>query len=600
MTQTTPSCSIQREFGKESMKFFRFPVFLSLLAFSFGASVLAADVPKPAKKRPPARESKRPAPEVPRPGDVQYSDQPGQVVYQVLLAEIALQRGNIELASNAYADLSLRTRDPRVLERTVEVAGYARRFDLATEAARLWMEVEPESKRAQQMMVSVLVLSGRLDDLAPHLIRMLETDRATLPDNLLGLNRMFVRNQDRAAVFRLIEAVGRAFPELPEAHYAVALAAGSAAQYDRARAEVRRALELRPDWEMAAVLNGQLLMRESPSEAVSFMEAFIASYPKARDVQLNLARALVAEKRYDDARHHFEQLLQAYPESPDIVFPVAVLALQQNDLALAEKQFKHLLSLDIKDKSLANYYLGQIAEEQRRHDEALAYYAAVGPGERYVPAQLRRANLLAGQGRLDEARQLLREAPQASPEERIPLAIGEAGLLREANQTQAAFDLLDRLLERQPEQPELLYESALLAEKLGRIEVMESRLRKLMVLRPDSPQAYNALGYSYADRNIRLPEARELIEKALKLAPEDHYIIDSLGWVLYRQGDLAGALVQLERAYGLRADPEVARHLAEVLWAQGRGADALRVLREAQEKFPGNEALAEAIKKFSP
>ncbi|MFZ4538029.1 tetratricopeptide repeat protein [Propionivibrio sp.] len=584
------------------MKHLRRTLCFTTLSLVLGLPALAADQVLVATKRPAAvREAKRPLSTELRPGDARYADQPGQAVFQVLLAEIALQRGDAVLASTAYADLALRSRDPKVLERTVEVAGYARRFDLALEATRLWLEVEPTSKRAQQMMVSIMILSNQLDDLAPSLIRMLEVDKESLADNLLGLNRMFARNKDRQAVFSLIDKVCRPFFGVAEAHYAVAMAAGSAGgMSERALAEVRRALELRPDWEMAALLEAQLLAQESPAKAISFMQGFVERNPKARDVQLTLARALVGEKRYAEAKSHFDQLLVAYPDRPEVVYPAAILALQQDDRALAEVRFKHLVTLDIPDKSLAYYYLGQIVEEGKHSDEALAYYALVGPGEQYLPAQFRSAHVLAGQGKLDAARQQLSEAKVATPEERAQLLIAEAALLREAKQTEAAFALLEQALAAQPEQPDFLYESALMAEKLGRFEILESRLRKLIELRPESAQAYNALGYSYAERNIRLPEARELIEKALKLAPEDSFIVDSLGWVLYRQGDLPGALALLEQAYARRNDPEIAAHLGEVLWALGRKDDARRTLVEALKKYPDNEALADAVKKFVP
>jgi Flp pilus assembly protein TadD len=429
---------------------------------------------------------------------------------------------------------------------------------------------------------------------------MLEADKEALGENLLGLNRMLARSPDRLAVFRLIDKVCMSFFGIAEAHYAVAMAAGSAGVNERALAEVRRALELRPDWEMAALLQMQLMIRTSPVEAIAFLQGFVERNPLARDAQLNLARALVGEKRYAEARRHFDQLLQAFPNNPDIVYPVAILALQQNDRVLAEAQFRHFVTLPSADKSFAYYYLGQIAEESKRNEEALTYYAQVGVGENYFQAQLRSARLLVELGRLDAARKQLSSAKTRTPEERIQFAIAEAGLLRDARQTQAALDLLENLLTAQPEQPELLYETALLAEKLGRMDLLESRLRKLIELRPESAQAYNALGYSYADRNLRLPEARELIEKALKLAPKDSFILDSMGWVLFRQGDLTGALTHLEQAYTLRDDPEIAAHLGEVLWALGRQDDARRALLEAQKKNPDNEALADAVKKFAP
>ena len=581
------------------MKHVRSTLLLAALTALFSQQTLAADEVTPAKKRPPAKEAKRPVASNPKSASEQLIDQSGQQVFQVLVAEMALQLGDTNLATKAYSDLSLRTRDPRVLERTVEIAGYARRFDIALEAAKLWLDVEPDSVRAQQMLTSMLIMSNRMDELAPTLIRMLEMDRAALGANLLGLNRMFARNEDRVAVFNLIEKVCRPFFGVPEAHYAVAIAASSAAMHERAQAEANRALELRPEWEMAALLQAQIAARTSTAQAVAYLQAFVERNPMARDVHLQLARALVGEKRYDEARQHFNQLLKGFPDNPDVVYPVALLALQQNDLAVAETQFNRLLTLDIPDKSIAYYYLAQIAEEKGKLDEALGLYAKVESGDQMIQARMRSAQILAGQGKLDEARKLLSEASTGSEEQSIQFAIAEAALLRKAKQPQAAFDLLDARLENLPDNAELLYETALLAERLDQLEIMERRLRRLIELQPEHGQAYNALGYSFADRGIRLPEARELIDKALALMPNDTFILDSLGWVQYRQGDLAGALATLERAYGMRDDPEIGAHLGEVLWAIGRKDDAQKLLRAAQKKHPDNEPLADAVKKFA-
>lgn len=581
------------------MKHVRSTLLLAALTALFSQQTLAADEVTPAKKRPPAKEAKRPVASNPKSASEQLIDQSGQQVFQVLVAEMALQLGDTNLATKAYSDLSLRTRDPRVLERTVEIAGYARRFDIALEAAKLWLDVEPDSVRAQQMLTSMLIMSNRMDELAPTLIRMLEMDRAALGANLLGLNRMFARNEDRVAVFNLIEKVCRPFFGVPEAHYAVAIAASSAAMHERAQAEVNRALELRPEWEMAALLQAQIAARTSAAQAIAYLQAFVDRNPMARDAHLQLARALVGEKRYDEARQHFNQLLKGFPDNPDVVYPVALLALQQNDLAVAETQFNHLLTLDIPDKSIAYYYLAQIAEEKGKLDEALGLYAKVESGDQMVQARMRSAQILAGQGKLDDARKLLSEASTGSEGQSIQFAIAEAALLRKAKQPQAAFDLLDARLETQPDNAELLYETALLAERLDQLEIMERRLRRLIELQPEHGQAYNALGYSFADRGIRLPEARELIDKALALMPNDTFILDSLGWVQYRQGDLAGALATLERAYGMRDDPEIGAHLGEVLWAIGRKDDAQKLLRAAQKKHPDNEPLADAVKKFA-
>ncbi len=585
------------------MKHIRRTLFLTSLALISGWPAQAAE-PNPSTGKAPAatREIRRPpaASTGQAASGTQGQLSTGQLVYQVLLAEIALQRGELELATRAYANLALRSRDPKILERTIEVAGLARRFDLALETARLWLDVEPGSLQAQRMMVSMLILSNRLDELAPSLVRMLESDKNALGENLLGLNRMFARHNDRQAVFRLIEKVCQPFIGIAEAHYAIAFAANSAGLRERALTEIKRALELRADWEMAAFLQAQLMMRESPGEAIIFLQGFLERNPQAREVQLLLARALVGERRYGEAKHHFEQLLQAYPDNPEVVYPVAILALQQNDKTLAETQLKHLLTLKVQDKNPAYYYLGQLAEDAQRTEEALDRYTQVLSGEHYLPAQMRRARLLAGQGKMEQASAVLRKAKTEKEEERVLMSVTEAGLLREANRTQEAFDLLESLLAEQPEQPDLIYETALLAERLGQLELMETRLRRLIELRPQNPQAYNALGYAFADRNERLAEAYSLIETALKLAPDDGFILDSMGWVLFRKGDFSGALAHLERAYVKRDDPEIAAHLGEVLWAMGRKEDARHILLEAQKKHPGNEILSATIRKLVP
>ena len=559
-----------------------------------------ADDPAIAARKEPARASKR---LTPPPADSSATatgeaTTSGQVVFQVLLAELALRRGDLDLACAAYASLALRTRDPQVLERTVEVAGYARRFDLALDTARLWLDVDPASQRAQRMLVSVLILTNQLDELAPHLVRMLQGDTGALAENLLGLNRMFARNTDRLAVFRLIEQVSQPFAGIAEAHYAVAVAANSAGMRERALSEGQRALELRPDWEMAAFLQAQLLLRDAPESAISFSQQFLERQPKAREIKLQLARILIGERRYGEARRHFDELLVDYPDSPEVVYPVAMLALQHDDKALAEMQLKRFVTFKVQDKNAAYFYLGQIAEDDRRIDEALSSYAQVLSGEHYLPAAMRRARLLARQDKLEQAREILRGAQTEKADERIQLTIAEAALLRDAKRAQDAFEFLENALAKEPEQPELLYETALLAERLGKLELMESRLRRLIELRPDSPQAYNALGYALADRNVRLPEARALIEKALQLAPEDGFILDSMGWVLYRQGDLAGALSHLERSYAKREDPEIAAHLGEVLWALGRREEARKALAEALKKQPENEILTETMRRL--
>ena len=575
-----------------------FPMLRTLavvLALAFATTAPAAGDPgKSAPRRTPA-----PAPAPVAGGPDNDADLYGRTVFQVLLAEIALQRGQIDMGVGAYADLARRTRDAKVVARATEVALIARQAELALDLGKLWLQIEPDSQRARQAISTSLVMLNRIEELAPEISALLEQDKANLGDNLLRLNRLLGRHGDKQAVQRLVDAVAQPYAGIAEAHLAMATAAGNAGDLNRALAEATRAQELRPDWEMAALLRAQFVSRQSTAEATQVLSEFLRVNPGAKDARLALARILIAEKRYDESRTHFDRLLKDFPDNPEIIYPVAMLALQANDPVTGKAQLEKLLTGDFKDKATVHFFLGQIEEEAKNLDSALAHYQQVSAGEQYVPARARAAQILAGKGRLDEARQLVRDTVGRTPAEKIQLVLAEAHLLRESKRIDDVFALLNATLHANPDDLDLLYDSALIAERLGKFDILEARLRRLLEIKPDHAHGLNALGYSFADRNIRLAEAYELIAKASALAPNDPFIMDSLGWVLFRQGKIDDALKTLERAYGLKSDPEIAAHLGEVLWNVNRKEDARRILVEAARKNPENEVLGQAVKKFA-
>ena len=242
--------------------------------------------------------------------------------------------------------------------------------------------------------------------------------------------------------------------------------------------------------------------------------------------------------------------------------------------------------------------LNLIAEDQKQWPRAIEWYNQIEEGEQALPARLRTANAMAKQGKLDGAIQYLRKVSDDFPDQQVQITVAEAQLLRDANRNKDAFDLLGDALKTDPEQPELLYDYALTAERLQKFDVLEQNLRKLIEARPDHAHAYNALGYSFAERNTRLKEARTLIEKAIELAPEDYFIVDSLGWVQYREGDLKGAAETLRRAYVGRPDAEIGAHLGEVLWVMGDRNEANRIWQESLKSAPDNETLQKTIKRL--
>ena len=538
-------------------------------------------------------------------------DSSALVAYQVLLAEIALQRSDAVLASRLYTDLALRSADLAALERAVDLALFTDRYDEAVDVLFTWLKLDPTSKKAQQLMIRTMIQRNAFDDLAPNIILLLESEPASLAENLLGLNRLFVRSPDRLAVYRVIDSVCQHFPDVAEAHFALALAAGSAGANERAQGEINKALALKPDFENAALVKIQYLIRQSPTDAIQFMKAYLknnsSSWETQWEIELQLARLLISERSYAESKKHFDQLLKVYPDSPEVLYPAAILALQQNDKARAETYLKHMISLDISDKNSAYFYLGKLAEDKGSGNvlppeliqEATRYYTSVVSGEHYLDAQIRKARLLSLSGRLDLARRHLSGIKTKSNEERIRLAIVEAGMLREADDAEGAFKFLESVFIANPNNLDLLYETSLLAEKIDRMDILETRLRRLIALHPESSLAYNALGYSYADRNNRLDEARQLIEEAHRLSPDDFFILDSMGWVLYRQGEFEKALIYLERAFLQRDDPEIACHMIEVLWALGRKTEAQKILQNALKKEPANTLLQAIAQKYA-
>jgi tetratricopeptide (TPR) repeat protein len=542
----------------------------------------------------------RAAPPSGAPLNLPLQDLTGQTLYDFLLGEIAAQRGNPALAAQTFLDLAKRTRDPRVARRAVEVANFARMPSIALEAARIWHETEPASAQALQALTVLLVGTRRVDEAEPYLAKLLAIDANAAANGFMQLARLLAGNPDPAANLRVVRKLAERYPDLPQSHLAVSQAAASANDEALALAEARRALALRPDWELAAMYEAQLLQRRSPAEAAQRLAAFLEKHPDSREVRLGHARMLVLDKRYPEARAEFESILKRFPKDIDAIYAVGLLAFQVKEYAIAEENLKRLLELGYRDANSVRFTLGQIAEEQKDWPRAISWYEAIQRGEQALPARMRIANAIAKQGKLAEARAYLHGVSVESEPQRAQLLVAESQLLRDANLNREAFDLLGNELQKTPDQPDLLYDHALTAEKLDRFDVLESSLKRLIQLKPDHAHAYNALGYSFAERNLRLPEAKQLIEKALEIAPADFFIIDSMGWVLYRMGDLKGAARELRRAWDGRPDGEIGAHLGEVLWALGERDEARRIWQESLKVSPESDTLQKTLKRFTP
>jgi len=523
-----------------------------------------------------------------------------QVLYQFLLAETAWQRGERKLAAEAYADLALRTRDARIARRATELALLAQAREEAARAAKLWVELEPGSEQARQVWISLLAASGHIKETRPHFEFLLRAAGGSPGPVFMQMHTVFGRQTDYRGVLDLVSDLARPYPNLAEAQFAVTQAAWNAGQYERAEHAVDRALVLRPDWEAAALLKGQLLQRKSDAEMLAYWAGFLAQHPAMRELRLAYAKQLARVGRYAESRQEFERLLDDAAGNPEATLAVGLLAMQAGDYEAAETYLLKTLELGYPEADQVKLYLGQIAEARQRMDEALRWYQAVDRGPRHVAAQVLAAALLGKQGRVAEARALLQGLSPADDSERIQIVQAEAQILREAHDYAGVYKVLSQALAGQPGAPELLYDRAMAAEKLNKLDVLEKDLRKLIKLKPDYAHAYNALGYTLADRTNRIAEAIELLQKALQLAPDDPFVLDSMGWAQFKAGRSKEAVDYLKRAYAARPDPEIAAHLGEVLWKQGKRDEAKKLWEGALKAHPDNEALRETISRFKP
>ncbi|AYH42561.1 tetratricopeptide repeat protein [Azoarcus sp. DN11] len=541
-----------------------------------------------------------PSPEEPATASLPAQELTPRTLYTFLLAEIAGARGEIGVAVQAYADLAQRTRDPRIARRAMEVALYARNMPAAIDAARIWSEADPSSDEARRILAGLLAGGdGQLEQVQAQLARLLAESPENIDNHLMGLNRAFSRVQDKEAVKGIIMRLTDPYTGHPEAYFARAQAAIAAGDAMESVASIDTALRMRPDWEPAVLFKAQLLSQSGAmQEAMRIVTDYLQRHPDSRNARLAHARALVSTRQFEAARQEFRQLLDSAPDDRELMYAVGLLSAQLEDYDTAATQLEHALNAGHPDEDSIRFNLGQVAERRKDSATALRWYRAVEPGPQYLDAQLRIASILARDGNVAEAREHLHRVRTADEADRKRLLLAEAQILRTAGKEAEAFELVDGALSKNEDDTDLLYESSMLAESLGKLEVMEGRLRKLIALRPEFAHAYNALGYSFADRGVRLEEAEALIVRALELTPDDPFILDSMGWVRFRRNDPTGALAHLEKAYGLRQDPEIAAHLGEVLWNLKRPADASRVWDEALKNNPDNDALKSVVKRL--
>ncbi len=537
------------------------------------------------------------------------------IFYRLILGDVALQRGETSLSARAYFEAARDARDPRLAQRATEVALAARMRGLAQESAKLWTTLDPAAERPKQVLAALVagtVGKGTPDfgidnDLKLRLEKLI-ADASLTPGGageiFMQLNRFFGEQQDRRQTYEIVRELAKPYPKNAEAHFAVALAAYNGGLPEGSpdtipMEAVAQALALKPDWERAALLKAEILSRRKGDEATTYLQTFVAANPEAKAAAGALAQLYVEQRRYGEARAIYQKLWDNDRNAREFEFGVAVISMQMKDWETSEALLQDLKRANYGENGTVELFYAQVADESGRYQEAVERYKAVPEGERAWPAKLRVAAMLAKQGKVVEARKYLEDLPAVTIEQRVQVRQAEAQLLRDANDFAGAYDVLALALKEHPDSTDLLYDAAMVAEKLNRVDEAETRLRKVVELRPEDPQALNALGYTLVDRTIRAAEGFVLIQKAHKLAPNDSFILDSMGWALFRLGRYDEAETYLRRAMKERPDAEIAAHLGEVLWAKGEMAQARELWQTQLKVNPDHPVLLETMHRLA-
>ncbi len=547
-----------------------------------------------------------------------------EFIYQYLVAEIAGQRGDYATSGSIFYQLAKSEEDARFAERAAKVAAYGNVGNLVLPAVELWAHLDPSSTEAQQAMTEILIKTDRLSEAEPYLSQLLAKEEMRA-SGFLFINSLLNRSPNKLGVLFLTQSLAEPYPNLAEAHFSIAQAAINANKNDIALDALNRAEKLKSGWGLAAILKGQLLFSESPQKAINYYQAYLKKYPKSNEIRLNLCKILVSQKQYATAKKEFPRIIeeakqevekraQSSAKTPenntnqldfaeknlaDVSAVLGMLAMQGEDYPTAKEYFEEALKSDFKEPDQLYLYMGQVSEKLQDDAAARAWYEKVPAGNRYLESRLNIGNLIARQTSTDEAIRFLDDVENLTAEQQILVIQTEAQMLAKAKRSQEAFELLAKTVNNMPNTPELVYDYALMAERIGKYDVMEKELRRVIEVKPDFAAAYNALGYSFADRNIKLDEALTLIKKALEISPNDHYMLDSLGWVYYKKGELDQAATYLKQAFDIHPDPEIAAHLGEVLWQKGQREQAKKIWSDALKVDPENEVLLSTHRKFN-
>ncbi len=526
-------------------------------------------------------------------------DSDSDPMFRLLVAEFAGQRGLMDVAVENYVATAKQSQDLEIAKRATRIAVFARHDEAALEAARIWVAKAPQDNEARQILAAMYIREGDAEAATRELKTLLTADADGANRQLRMIANLLSREEDKLTALEVMEKLLVDRNDNPDALVAYALLAIRAEDMARSEAAMSRIIEAGDaDTNIAMAYIALLQKFDKSRAALNWLENAIERRPEETGLRLIYARLLADSNRYEEARVQFALVAEQTPDNSDVVYALGLLNLQANRIEAAEVNFTRLLKLEVR-ASDAHFYLAQIAESRENFDLALHHYRAIQEGANYFQAQVRIALIFSSLDRVADAQAQLNALVPEDEAQQLQIVRAEGEILTRHNRYEDAMAIYDRALADTYDM-ELLYTRAMLAEKIGRLDVLEADLKTIIEREPDNAQALNALGYTLADHTDRYEEAYGYIERAYTISPDDFYILDSMGWVLYRLGRLDEAVTYLNRARSIRDDPEVAAHLGEVLWVMGDKAAARDVWDSALKDKPDDQRLLDVIERLTP
>jgi len=529
--------------------------------------------------------------------ETHFSDFDPEVLYGLLTAEIAAQRGRYDVTLQNYVAAAKQSSDPGVIERAMRIAQTLKADNAQRQVADAWLAVEPDSLEAHRISAVQAVKAGNLQQALAHMEAIMELGGDADFDNLAALSAN-LDQADQRQLLELYQHLRERHPDNDEIQFSIALLHRGLNEPMEGLAVLEPLLDRSPDYQPAMVLRGDLLYNTGQrEEALEWLDSKSREYPDNRRLGTLYARTLLSEERLDESEKEFFRLMNRFPDVPGLKLSYALVALENNHLRKAEIYLKELIEAGHHENE-AFYYLGQLAERRNQPTEAIGDYRQVEEGAHRTPALARIAEIIATTQGIEAARNELSQMRNSNPEEEGRLWLLELNLLQERGQLQEAAEVADKALASQPDDNRLRYARAMLLDQLGEPTAAETDLRQIIEEEPDNSVALNALGYILTVQTDRLDEAEALIDKALALDPQNPAILDSKGWVKFRLGDIAAARDYLSQAYQSFPDPEVAAHYGEVLWITGSQDQAREVWKSALDENPDHPLLIETVNRF--